>query len=91
MIVGRVVIVTDSVTDLPVEQVTKFGIRILPIKILFEDKIYCDGVDLTPSEDPKPINYSLGHQIAFQLLLPHPPYAPLYFMNSLPTSMIYSA
>ncbi len=47
---GKIVIVTDSVACLPVEQVTKFGIRVLPIKILFEDKVYHDGVDLTPSE-----------------------------------------
>jgi DegV family protein with EDD domain len=35
---------------LPVEQVLKFGIRVLPIKIFFEDKIYRDGIDLSPSE-----------------------------------------
>lgn len=46
----KVVIVTDSVACLPYEQVKQYGVRVVPIKILFEDKIYRDGVDLTPSE-----------------------------------------
>ena len=47
---GKVAIVTDSVACLPSEQSEQYGIRIVPIKILFEDKLYRDGVDLTPSE-----------------------------------------
>ena len=47
---GKVTIVTDSVACLPDEQVKKYGIRVVPIKILFEDKIYRNGVDLAPSE-----------------------------------------
>jgi DegV family protein with EDD domain len=45
-----VVIVTDSVACLPNEQVKQYGIRVVPIKILFEDKTFRDGVDLSPSE-----------------------------------------
>jgi DegV family protein with EDD domain len=46
----KVVIVTDSVACLPYEQVKQYGIRVVPIKILFGAKTYRDGVDLTPSE-----------------------------------------
>ena len=46
---GKVAIVTDSVACLLDEQVKQYGIRVVPIKILFEDKIYRDGVDLTTS------------------------------------------
>ena len=47
---GKVTIVTDSVACLPNEYVKQYGIRVVPIKILFEDKIYRNGVDLAPSE-----------------------------------------
>ncbi|UCG53896.1 MAG: DegV family protein [Dehalococcoidia bacterium] len=47
---AKVIIVTDSVACLPDEQVKRYGIKILPIKILFEGKTFRDGVDLTPSE-----------------------------------------
>ena len=47
---GKVAIVTDSVACLPNEYVKQYGIRVVPIKILFEDKIYRNGVDLAPSE-----------------------------------------
>jgi len=47
---NKVAIVTDSVACLPNEQVKQYGIRVVPIKILFEEKIYRDGVDLSPSE-----------------------------------------
>ena len=47
---GKVTIVTDSVACLPDEQVEQYGIRVVPIKILFEDKIYRNGVDLAPSK-----------------------------------------
>ena len=50
IILAKVAIVTDSVACLPAEIVARYGIRIVPIKILFEDKIYRDGFDLAPSE-----------------------------------------
>ncbi|MFH1662956.1 MAG: DegV family protein [Chloroflexota bacterium] len=46
----KVTIVTDSVACIPSEYVKLYGIRIVPIKILFEDKVYRDGVDLASSE-----------------------------------------
>lgn len=58
---SKVAIVTDSVACLTKEQVEKYGILVVPIKILFEDKIYRNGVDLAPSE-------------AYQLLAKAPDY-----------------
>jgi len=47
---GNVAIVTDSIACITKEQIEQYGIRVVPIKIVFEDKIYHDGVDLTASE-----------------------------------------
>jgi len=47
---GKVAIVTDSVACLPAEQVKQYGIRVVPIKIIFEDRVYSNGVDLSTSE-----------------------------------------
>lgn len=58
---SKVAIVTDSVACLTKEQIEKYGIVVVPIKILFEEKIYRNGVDLAPSE-------------AYQLLAKAPDY-----------------
>jgi len=58
---SKVAIVTDSVACLTKEQIEKYGILVVPIKILFEEKIYRNGVDLAPSE-------------AYQLLAKAPDY-----------------
>jgi DegV family protein with EDD domain len=47
---SKVAIVTDSVACLTNEQIEKYGIVVVPVKILFEEKIYRNGVDLAPSE-----------------------------------------
>jgi DegV family protein with EDD domain len=47
---NRVGIVTDSIASLSKELVEKYGIYIIPITINFGDKIYRDGIDITPSE-----------------------------------------
>jgi fatty acid-binding protein DegV len=46
----RVAIVTDSIACLTKEQIEQYGIVVVPIKIVFEDKIYRNGADLTASE-----------------------------------------
>lgn len=55
----KVAIVTDSIANLTKELVERYGIEIVPIRLLFKDKVYRDGVDITPSE-------------AYQLLLQDP-------------------
>ena len=46
----KVAIVTDSLTCLTRELVAQYGIRIVPLSFYFGDKIYRDGVDVTPSQ-----------------------------------------
>ncbi len=46
----KVAIVTDSLTCLTRELVEQYGIRIVPLSFYFGDKIYRDGVDITPSQ-----------------------------------------
>jgi len=61
----KVAIVTDSIANLPKELVASYGIGIVPIRLLFKDKVYRDGIDITPSEayelllqDPESFNTS---------------------------------
>jgi len=48
--VRKVAIVADSIACLTQEQVEQYGIRVVPVNILFEDKVYRNGVDLTTVE-----------------------------------------
>lgn len=41
-------IVTDSSCDLPKELINKFNIKVVPLTINIDDKIYKEGVDITP-------------------------------------------
>ena len=47
---NKVAIVTDSVACLPREQVEKYGIEVVPVQVVFGDKAYQDGVDISPAE-----------------------------------------
>lgn len=47
---SRVRIVTDSTADLSPDLVEKYGIKVVPLKVIFGEEIYEDGVDLTPDE-----------------------------------------
>jgi len=47
---AKVGIVTDTIACLPRELVEEYGIKIVPINVIFEDKVYRDEVDITPSE-----------------------------------------
>ena len=46
----KVAIVTDSVACIPKELVEKYGIEVVPIQVIFEDRAYRDGIDITPSQ-----------------------------------------
>jgi len=48
--VQRVAIVTDSLACLTRELVEQYGIRIVPLNIHFNGKVYKDWVDITPTE-----------------------------------------
>jgi DegV family protein with EDD domain len=43
-------VVTDSTSDLPPELARAHGIQILPLLVLFGDRVYHDGQDLKPKE-----------------------------------------
>ncbi|WP_294374322.1 DegV family protein [uncultured Clostridium sp.] len=45
----KIALITDSASDINPELVKKYNINILPFKIIFSDKEYKDGVDITPS------------------------------------------
>lgn len=44
----KIIITSDSTTDLGEELIARYGIRILPLKVALGDKTYIDGVDITP-------------------------------------------
>ena len=44
---GKVAVVTDSSACVPKEVVKQYGIHILPLILIFEDRSYRDGVDIT--------------------------------------------
>ncbi|WP_054957235.1 DegV family protein [Paenibacillus dakarensis] len=46
----KTVIVTDSTADIPAELVNKYGIRIVPLRLMFGDETYLDGVEITAGE-----------------------------------------
>jgi len=47
---NRIAIVTESSANLPPEVVEEYGIHVLPLKIIWNDKVLRDGVDITPQE-----------------------------------------
>ena len=47
---NKVAIVTDTIACIPREQVEKYGIEVVPVEFIFEDKAYRDGIDMSPSE-----------------------------------------
>ena len=46
----KIGIVVDSTAYLSQEQILKYQVELVPINVLFEGKVYRDGVDLTPSQ-----------------------------------------
>ena len=46
----NVAIVTDTTACIPQEKVAEYGIELVPIELIFGDKVYRDGIDITPAE-----------------------------------------
>jgi len=67
---GKVTIVTDSNACIPKELVEQYGIELVPMDVIFGDKSYRDGIDISPTkfftllrqakELPKTAHSSLG-------------------------------
>ncbi len=47
---NKVAIVTDTTACIPKGQVEKYGIEVVPIELIFDDRVYRDGVDISPAE-----------------------------------------
>jgi len=45
----KVAIVTDTTACIPQEQVIKYDIEVVPVQLIFKDKTYRDGIDITPT------------------------------------------
>ncbi len=50
MMTNKVAIVTDTTACIPKEQVEKYGIEIVSIELIFGDRVYRDGIDISPTE-----------------------------------------
>ena len=46
----KIAVLTDSCADIPTTLIEKHDLHILPLKIIFSDKAYTDGVDITAGE-----------------------------------------
>jgi DegV family protein with EDD domain len=46
----KIAIVSDSTSDLPLESINKYNIRVLPLRVIYTDGEYRDRVDITPEE-----------------------------------------
>ncbi|MBO8158655.1 MAG: DegV family protein [Thermosyntropha sp.] len=46
----KIVLLTDSACDLPREIIQKYGIKILPLKVIYGEKAYSDREDIQPEE-----------------------------------------
>lgn len=46
----KIALVTDSSSDLPKEILQQYNVHTIPLKIIYKDREYDDGVDITPEE-----------------------------------------
>ncbi|MEE9366848.1 MAG: DegV family protein [Dehalococcoidales bacterium] len=46
----KVAVVTDTTACIPQEQVLRYDIEVVPVQLIFEDKTYRDGIDISASE-----------------------------------------
>ncbi len=47
---NEVAILVDSGTDVPQELIEKYQMYVIPLKIIYKDRVYTDKVDITPEE-----------------------------------------
>ena len=46
----KVAIVTDTTACIPRELVERYGIELVPVDFIFDDKVYQDGIDISPNQ-----------------------------------------
>ncbi len=47
---NKVVIVTDTTACIPQEKVTEYDIELVSVELIFDDKVYRDGIDITTAQ-----------------------------------------
>lgn len=57
----RIAILVDSCADVPKELILKHGLYIIPLSIVYKDKTYSDGVDITTKEVYDNFNIEIPH------------------------------
>lgn len=48
--VPQVAIITDTTACIPPELVEEYAIGLVPIELVFGDRVYRDGIDITPAQ-----------------------------------------
>ena len=46
----KIALLTDSCADIPAALCKRYDIYVVPLKLIFSDGEYADGVDITPTE-----------------------------------------
>ena len=46
----KIAVLTDSCADVPPHLAKRYHIAIVPLKIIYQDRAYLDGIDITPEE-----------------------------------------
>lgn len=46
----KIALLTDSCADIPQTLLRQYNIAVVPLKLIFSDGEYADGVDITPDE-----------------------------------------
>ena len=47
MVSGKVRIVTDSTAYLSAEEISRYDVHVVPLRVIFGTEVYCEGVDIT--------------------------------------------
>ena len=50
MATGKVKIVTDSTAYLSAEEISRYDVQVVPLRVIFGTEVYCEGVDITSEE-----------------------------------------
>lgn len=62
----KISIITDSTNDLPKELIDQFGIRVVPLTIVWNGQAYLDGVDIRAEEFYKRLDIDPAHPTTSQ-------------------------
>ncbi|MDV3429004.1 MAG: DegV family protein [Bacillota bacterium] len=46
----KIALITDSASDVPSDLIKEYDIKVLPFRIIYKDREYIDGVDITPEQ-----------------------------------------